>query len=181
MKKKQIVQHTLIVLGALILLTGVILLLRTTGHIEKLGSLWPVIIIVTGLFFLYIVFFHGGAPRFIFPGVFLTLIGIAYLLFNTIFPFVTLEKVWPVFMCIAGISILTYGLTKYGIARTVLLIPGISIIALSIIFLPFSFELIEKDLTVFVSIWWPLFLIIIGADMIIAFFIRKKERKERDE
>lgn len=168
---------SLAIVGLLFILVGSVLLLKTTGFIKQIEILWPLLSILSGIIVLYFVFLRGVAPRYSIVGIFFTLSGIVYLLLVTIFHERELEQIWPVFMCIVGISITLYGFLKKAATRRLFLVPGITLIIISLIFLPFSLQLIEKSLLTFVVVWWPLFLIIIGVDMIVAFFIRRNQRK----
>lgn len=172
--------NILVVIGSLFLLTGFILLLQTTDHIHDIETLWPVPFIILGLFFLYLVIFHHGPPRYIFSGIFLSVAGCWYLILNTLLANIELSSIWPTFMGIAGVALIIYGLKRIGGARIALLIPGITIVILSLLFLFFSLDLVERNVNDFARIWWPFLLILIGTDMIIAFCIRRIQRKDNE-
>jgi hypothetical protein len=181
MNPKRVIPNSLFLFGVLILITGVVLLLRTTGYIKNIETLWPVLLVIVGIFFLYNFLFHGSAPRNLFYSSLFILAGIFSLMLNTVFSGTGLMEVWPIFMSIIGISITIYGLKKRGGTRVALLIPGITLIVLSLLFLPFSLDLIDKRIRSFARIWWPLLLILIGVDMIMAHFIWKTQRNSKRE
>ena len=179
MNPKRFIPNSLFLFGVLILITGVVLLLRTTGYINNIEALWPVLLIIVGVFFLYNFLFRGSAPRNLFYSSLFILAGIFSLLLNTLFSGTELMEVWPIFMSIIGISITLYGLKKRGGTRVALLIPGITLIILSLVFLPFSLDFIDKRIRSFALIWWPFLLILIGVDMILAHFIWKSQKNSK--
>jgi hypothetical protein len=172
--------NKLLVLGAAFLLFGVVLLLWSTGRLPSLGSLWPVLLIVPGLVFLYLVFLRGARERYILPGMLLTLGGTFLLLVTTTIHIWSLAKTWPVFMAITGVSLFAYGMSKHGNARVAMIIPAISIVALAGVFLPFSLELVDVSFDHFVSTWWPTLFILVGVVLTVSHFVRTRRRKTED-
>lgn len=168
--------NKLLIIGVLLLLVGGLLLLWTFGYLRHLSALWPVVFIVLGLFVLYEVLIRGVAEVYAFPGMLMALGGLYFLLGNSFMPWHSLIRIWPVFMMIAGISIVPYALLKEGYARAVLLVPSIAIIVLSLIFLPFSLRIVSVRFVRFASDWWPLLVVLLGAVFLVAHFVRSKRR-----
>jgi len=96
-----------------------------------------------------------------------------FLLRNTVLPNVQLEKIWPVFMIIGGLSILPFAHKKSQSAKLAIIVPTVAIIGLAVIFLPFSLGVIEADFTHFVLRWWPAILLLVGALLVISYTIRR--------
>jgi uncharacterized membrane protein len=124
-----------LVLGVFSLIIGCLFLLWTLGFLPNFDRLWPLPIIFTGLFFLYLVFIQEKREMYVLFGMLLTLGGIFLLLVTTIITAKNLSKMWPGFMLITGISLLPYGIRKkrekYKLA---IIIPAMTIIILSCLF-----------------------------------------------
>jgi len=127
--------------------------------------------------FLYLAFLKHKNQILILPGMFLTLAGILFLLLNTILSKSNFIKIWPAFMMISGISLIPYGSRKRSKHRIRIIIPAVSIIFLSLIFLPFSLGITSIRFADFISIWWPVLLILLGIYLISTFAYKKKKQK----
>lgn len=166
--------NKLLIIGVLLLLVGGLLMLWTFGYLRHLSALWPVIFILLGLFVLYEVMIRGAAEVYAFPGMLMALGGLYFLLGTSLMSWHNLIRIWPVFMAIAGISIIPYALLKEGYARAVLLVPSIAIIVLALIFLTFSLRIVSVRFVRFASEWWPLLVVLLGAIFLVAHFVRSK-------
>ena len=169
--------NKLLVLGTCCVLLGGVLLFWTFGNLPSLGALWPLPFLAAGLVFLYLVFLRGKKERYILPGMILTLGGLFFLLWNTVLFGAHIEKVWPAFMLIAGVSLIPYAFKKPEAARTALIIPAVFIILLSLLFLPFSLERTRLEFRDFVLLWWPVLIIFMGVCLIVSFLSLKTPKK----
>ncbi len=170
------VPNKLVLFGSGFIVLGSALLLWTLGYLPAAAALWPVIVMLAGLWMLHAVFFRGGRESYVFSGLFLALGGAVVLLMNTVLSRVALTRIWPVFMAIAGFSLLGYGLKKHEpSARAVLIVPAWAIILLALIFLPFSLDVVSISFIRFVGLWWPVLFIAAGVVMLIA-HIRRRPR-----
>lgn len=164
-----------LILGVFIFITGSLFLLWTLGFLPRFEGLWPLPIIIIGLFLLYMVFFQGRRDVYIIFGMILTLGGIFILLVNTVISEKNLIKIWPAFMLITGISLIPYGIRKkkekYRIA---IIIPAVTIILLSCMFFLFSVDIMGLTFQQFVSIWWPVLIMILGITLILLYLFSKK-------
>lgn len=167
----------MLIFGFLFVLTGVVMLLHTTGFLTAYGALWPVLPLVIGLGTLYVGFAHEGQDGYVFLGMFLSLGGAVFLLMNTVLSAVALSRIWPLFMTVAGVSLFVYGHTKKDPAsRASLQIPASTIVILSVVFLSFSMDLVETDFYRFVWNWWPVLFVVLGVSLIIVHFGRRRVR-----
>jgi hypothetical protein len=181
MKKKSAASrypNLLLVTGVVVGLAGSLLMLWNLGYLPQPSLLWPVVLILVGLAFLYLAWPRRRSDRWIIPGMVLTLGGIAFLLMNTVLRGQELERIWPVFMLVTGISLVPYGLRKRGSARTAIVIPGLFISALALLFLPFSLHGTGGELSAFVRQWWPLVLVVLGAALVVSFFSTRRPNKK---
>jgi hypothetical protein len=165
--------HKILFTGVGLLVLGGVLLLWSLGRLPSLEALWPLPLILVGLVLLALVFVRGYTRLYVPPGMLLVLGGIFFLLHNTVIPNVKLEEIWPVFMLIGGISILPFAHKKARSARLAIIIAAAAIIGLAVIFLPFSLGLVDKSFTEFVLRWWPTMLLLMGALLIITYYIRR--------
>jgi hypothetical protein len=166
--------NKLLVWGVTVLLVGGVLLLWNFKYLPEPGEFWPVPVIFVGLVFLYMAWPRGNSDRWIIPGMVLTLGGITFLLMNTVLRGQSLDRIWPVFMLVTGISLVPYGLRKRGSARTAVVVPGVFICGLSLLFIPFSLRRAGGSFMAFVQQWWPMILIIVGIVLIISFFATRR-------
>jgi hypothetical protein len=166
--------NKLLVAGVAVLVAGGVILLWNLGYLPQPGRLWPVAVIVVGLFFLYMAWPRGHSDQWIIPGMVLTLGGVVFLLVNTVLSEGSLPRVWPAFMLVTGVSLIPYGFRKKGSARTAIVIPAIFISALALLFLPFSLRRTGGGLVAFVQQWWPLILVFLGIALIVSFFSTRR-------
>ena len=163
-----------LVLGVAGVVIGGLLLLWNFGYLPQPGRLWPVPVLIAGLVFLYMAWPRKHSDTWIIPGMVLTLGGVFFLLANTLLREQSLERIWPVFMLITGISLVPYGLRKKFSARAAIMVPAVFISFLALFFLPFSLHREEGGLVAFVRQWWPLILVGLGATLIISFFSTRR-------
>ncbi len=162
--------NTLLIVGVATLVAGGTFLLWSLGYLPGPGHLWPLPVLLGGLFLLYLAYIRGRSNRYIIPGMVLSLGGTFFLLMNTVLRDEAIEKFWPFFMLITGLSLIPYGLRKKGAARTGIIIPSLFIAALSLMFLPFSLRAVDVGFGSFVRQWWPLILVGLGLALIVSFF-----------
>jgi len=163
-----------LVFSIFLILIGIVLLLWTGGYLRGLEALWPVIPLVLGLGFLYAVFLRNARQSYVFLGMFLTLGGAVMLLMTTVMTRVDLIRIWPVFMTVTGVSLVAYGMKKRGVRRISLTIPGYAIVVLSLVFLPFSLDLIRDDFIEAVGTWWPSLFVVLGVVLLFVYFSRRQ-------
>jgi hypothetical protein len=167
-----------LILGVLIFIVGLVALLWTLGFLPSLKAFWPIPIVLAGLFFLYIVYFRGKNPIYIIFGMIFFLLGIYFLLVNTIPWESNIAKIWPGFMLIAGISLIPYAYKqKRRRAQIAISIPALSLILLSLFFFLFSLDITGTSLSDFVTRWWPMLIIVLGGSFIVIYFFSKKPQK----
>ncbi len=172
--------HKLLLLGTTLFIVGGSVLLGNLGEFSTVRALWPITFVVLGLFILYLVYIQGVSERYIFPGMFCTLGGVFFLLLNTVISETDMARIWPIFMTIAGVSIVPYGYKKRGNKRIALLIPSFAIIGLSFLFLPFSLNIAGITFMKFVILFWPIVLMIMGVVLVVVNFMKNKKDTQRE-
>ena len=164
-----------LVLGVAGVVAGGILLLWNFGYLPQPGYLWPIAVLIIGLIFLYMAWPRKHSDNWIIPGMVLTLGGLVLLLTNTVLQQQSLQRIWPLFMLITGISLVPFALRKKASARAAIIVPAIFISLLALFFLVFSLHREEGGgLVVFVRQWWPMILVVLGITLIISFFSTRR-------
>ncbi len=168
--------HKFLVFGITFVLIGSVLLLRTAGVMPDTWALWTVIPLIVGLMLLYLAFAKDGPEGYVFVGMILTLVGLVFLLLNTVMSSVELARIWPLFMTIAGASLAVYARSKVEPARLTLQIPAAAMVLLSAVFLMFSLNVIQHDFRRVVGAWWPVTLVAFGAFLLWLYYARRGGR-----
>ena len=171
-------REKLLSFGIIFIFLGAVLLLVTTGKLTGRELIWPLLMLLLGLFLLYRSFFRFSADIYILIGMFLFLSGLSLLLRITFLDRFEIERIWPFFMLFTVISLLPYGFKKKKDNRLKIFIPAFAIIILSLFFLPFSLRLFTMRFLTFAVIWWPVVLIAMGITLIIIFIIKHHEQNK---
>jgi hypothetical protein len=165
-----------LVVGVLFILFGGTLLLRTLGFLQGVMPLWPILVTILGLYLLYRAYFLGGKESFVFYGIFCSLTGAFLLLFNAdILGPLRVKNIWPFFMLFIGLALLFYSFRKKERYRIRYMIPALSIVFLSVVFLIFSLGWVGVSLRIFLVQFWPGILIFGGILLIVLDLLQKKK------
>jgi hypothetical protein len=151
-----------LVSSVVFILVGVILLLWNLGLIPGLDSLWPLLLIIAGVGFLYEGFVRRRRDAYVFIGMFALLLGLFFLLAETLVSPVAISSIWPVFMTITGLSLFAYGVRRPWGSRMSFTVPGVAIVIISLVFLLFSLGIVDRSFARLVALYWPALLIIAG-------------------
>lgn len=154
--------HRRFQLSLILVFGGAALLLLTTGTITVGALILPVVLILAGAILLTRAFLPDGRESNVFSGTASTLTGGFWLLWEAALPNLRLESIWPAFMTIGGLALVAYGFRKSAEYRASLVVPGATIIVLSVVFMLFSLDVINESLAQVAIRWWPVTLIGIG-------------------
>ncbi|HAH95956.1 MAG TPA: hypothetical protein DCL69_03525 [Firmicutes bacterium] len=160
--------------GIFLILCGVLLLLLTTGAFDyRISVLWPLFILVPGLFFAAMAFSSRSTRGAIFPATFFTLLGLLFLLWsNRIID--GFHLTWPAFPGILGLCfVMLYIFEPEG----GLLFPAFILLAVSAVGFGINYRLIGPDAWK----WWPVVLVAIGAWLIMRTFFDFGSKKKYDD
>ncbi len=152
--------------GSTLVLVGIVLLTGTLGIFPVVAPFWPLILIGFGVWMLYSGLTGRAREAAVFAGLFLVLVGTLFLLLTTVMSTVELRRVWPLFMTIAGVSLAGYAYRASLPQKLNLIVPSYVIVFLSLVFLLFSFDIVEGDFTGFVRVWWPVVFIVAGLGLL---------------
>ena len=174
---KDPVRKAAFVSGVVLTALGVVLLVWMNNFLNGLVRWSPLIITALGMIFLYKAWFRKARPSALFVGLLLFLSGTFTALLSTgILPDeLTLEKLWPVFMGIVGVSLIPYGTRYRRTIRVTLVIPGIILILLMGLFLLFSLKVVQQTFAEFFISWWPAVLVAMGISLIASGWVGRRE------
>lgn len=166
--------NVILAAGMSLIFFGFIFLLLIAGTVPDVTSMiLPGLFFVTGLinFYAYLAFKKSAFRLFL--ALTLSLYGIFSALIEYSVITVPLDKIWPVYVLVASITLVIAGrctgkrfAVSYDFSAIVLFVLGI-------IFLLFSFEIIKKPLNELAFIILPFILILSGIFLVILFLQRK--------
>jgi hypothetical protein len=162
-RRKVSYPRRLLLFGVLLIVIGGVLLLWTNRLLPSFGALWPLLLLIAGIWQLDYSLVSDGREATVLTGMVFTLSGIFILLRTTAVLEVEFQRIWPVFMTIAGVSLLVYSFARGRGHRAVLVVPSLAMIILSLLFLLFSLDILTISFIAFVSRWWPTLLVLLGA------------------
>lgn len=136
-------------------------------------SLWPILLILLGIWFLYKGYLRHKRDAYVFIGMFVLLVGVFLLAAAGFLSPVAISSIWPVFMTITGLSLFAYGARRPGGSRMSFTVPGVAIAAISGVFLLFSLEIIDRNFTRLVAVYWPVLLILAGIVLLSVYVARR--------
>lgn len=173
---KDPVRKAALITGVVLTVLGVVLLFWTNNFVNGLFRWSPALFTVVGALLLYQAWFRKARPSALFLGLLLFLSGTFILLLSTGFlpDELNLEKLWPVFMGIVGVSLIPYGARYRRTIRVTLVIPGIILLLLMAFFLLFSLKIVHQTFAEFFITWWPLVLVAMGLTLIVSGWMGKK-------
>ena len=104
--------------------------------------------------------------------------GIIICLVNFNFLNVTLKQIWPLFVIIAGFCFLGADLFVYRRLRTAFLFPSIMLVFLGAAFLIFSSDVFDISFRRFISVCWPVVLVVFGILLLSVYGIQRINNKQ---
>ena len=165
--------NMILALGVSCILVGLLFFVKMDidGIVEL--QTWPLIMTVSGAVVFYLSLTVFKLPFMFFAGIFNVLTG-------TLFLFVTSRKLkygipelWPASIEIAALSLLFTGFAKEKKIKTAFGVPSLSLAVMGALFLLFSLDIIKTPFSVFISLWWPLFLAGLGALVVVIFLLQQ--------
>lgn len=165
--------NMILALGVSCILVGLLFFVKMDidGIVEL--QTWPLIMTVSGAVVFYLSLTVFKLPFMFFAGIFNVLTG-------TLFLFVTSRKLkygipelWPASIEIAALCLLFTGFAKEKKIKTAFGVPSLSLAVMGALFLLFSLDIIKTPFSVFISLWWPLFLAGLGALVVVIFLLQQ--------
>ncbi|POQ98527.1 hypothetical protein AU468_13160 [Alkalispirochaeta sphaeroplastigenens] len=151
-----------ILIGSGLAAGGCALLPFTTGLLSMGDTGGGFLLIAAGVFLLYRAFLPGGREVNVFSGTLLTLLGVFFVLQQSVLTQTDIRTLWPVFVTSAGLALVAYGFRRGDRYLYSLVIPGVAVVLLSFLFLLFSLDLVQASLASLAVRWWPVLLVPLG-------------------
>jgi hypothetical protein len=154
-------------MGIGLIIFGVLFLFDSWSHLHfNFGDFWPIIIILTGAFFLVSFWRKRINYGILLPGTILLVYGLMFL-YSAAFGWDNMGELWPGFLFGPGLGFLL--MYFFGKHENGLLVPAIIMITLSFIFWAGS-------LFLFIFRLWPIILIGFGGYLIYRGYMKQKRQ-----
>ena len=162
--------------GLLLITIGLLLLINKLlpGYLTW-RHVYPLVLLALGILMLLSAFSRSRKDRgAVFPGTILFLIGLFFSLRNfDLVEYYYVREVWPIFLIIAGVGFLALFLVRPE--DTGNLIPAGILLTLGVLFLLKKLYLIDVELGEIIADYWPVILILIGANIIFVSLRRRRQ------
>ena len=176
-RKLTLKAHVVLSAGFILILAGLFLMVNNSDNATRVFVLRPVLILFAGVLFLYMGIAFTSSSSLLFFGIVLVLVGGTFLLADTGVIRYSLKELWPTIVISSGLALFPAGLYKARRIRTVYLFPAIMLVAFGVIFLLFSMHVFPFTFGEFITKWWPLFIMLGGASLVIVFFVQQANVK----
>jgi hypothetical protein len=158
-------------IGIILIVMGILFLLSNLNESFSWKNIWPVVFLIP-IFFITMDFLSSPSTKKdkIFPLFFLTQLMIFFYIWSSVFHYHDMNKLWPFFILMPGISTVMLGIFKPKVSE---ILSGSIVVFIGILFLLYTFKTVTFS---FLLNIWPVFLIILG--LYIIFSIRRKNKKD---
>lgn len=146
-----------IAFGVALMLLGILFILKQIGLIQVS---WPLILLIIGGAILVEAVLFRTMAR-VFPGIFLTLLGIIFLADSNGWISGGVTRNWPLVVLALSVSMIVAPLVKRLGHRN--WNPGLSLLAVGSFLLVIEYDWIGWDLLNNILHWWPVVLLLVGA------------------
>jgi len=165
---RRIAAWAVFIIGFFLMLLGVLLLLRFVVGISGVSILLSCIFLVTGTLFTTLAVKLNKRPIYVFIASFILMVGFFVLLAALkIISREFLFNAWPMISVFSGLALLPAGRQRYGVFRSRFVVPSCAFIALGLILLIFSFDIVTFSFKQFILDWWPLLIILFGIVLVL--------------
>lgn len=108
---------------------------------------------------------------FVFNGIFFSLCAAGFL-------GLTVSRFWPVVIINTGLSFFVSDFFIYQRLRSVFFFPAVFLFILGVIFLLFSTDVFHVSFRKFISVFWPIVLVVFGVILIVTYGVKRKTGEE---
>lgn len=165
--------NMVLVLGVVCILAGVCCFPRLASHFNARVEPWTVILTIVGAILFYLSIVKLNSAFVFFLGLYAVFAGFFFMIVCSGLVSSGLERLWPVSIILAGLTVFLTGVTKDRRVRTTYLFPSVFLAGMGCYFLLFSLNLISMGFRKWISVCWPLFPIFLGVCLIILFLIQQ--------
>ena len=154
-------------IGLLLMFLGCAFLFGPLAGISKVSVFVSFLFVVLGIVFAFIALSLNKQAVYLFFAAFFLQIGV--FLFLAALKIISIEfsKAWPVLSIFSGLALIPAGWRYYGKFNIKYTIPAAAFIILGAGLFIFSLDLVSFSLAQFVSVWWPLLVLIMGIILVL--------------
>lgn len=167
------VLNIILAAGVICILAGLLLISYCSASFREQVPVVGIFSMITGSVIFYISLVWLGWASFFFAGLYLFASGLLYTFIHAKVVESDLYQLWPLFVVFCGISLLFTCIFKHKKIRGVYLTPSVILVALGFIFMLFSFHVLHFSFVSFISKWFPVILICLGAILVGVFLYQK--------
>ncbi len=175
MKKKSNKQNNIILaFGLFFIVAGILLLsMLFIDDDTVISSFAPIYLFILGAVVIYFSLVVKHNTFILFVGLNLFFSAAVIIFTNAKYVSLTLVQLWPIIAITSGVALFFCSFYNNRRMRAVYFIPAFVLICLGIVFLLFSLNVINVSFAKFISISWPVLLILSGAVMMGIYFYQK--------
>ncbi len=176
---RRLVAETALLLGFSSTIMGLAILLITAGGGSRVAAVPASLFVIAGAFLAFTAVKLRRSSRYLFVAAFFLQIGVLLLLVASGAVVGPLGRLWPCLSIFAGLALIPSGWYRYGVARARFMVPSFTFVALGVVFLVFSFDLVPFSFKRFFLTWWPLLLLFAGLIVTLASLAAGGDSEER--
>ncbi len=165
------------VCASVLLALGLGLTLLTTHVLASPRQFWPIPVGLLGALASYFILTRQGKAKLLF--LFLYLFLASTLSLVGIILSVEMRRLWPLYMILAGFSILPAGHIRFHRFLPGYGVPALAFIVLGSLFCVFSFGFSSMRFGSFLAMWWPGFFLSGGIILFVLYFMSRSVAKPR--
>ena len=176
---RRIAAWAVFIIGFFLMFFGIILLLRSTVGLSRISIIQSFLYLIIGLVLAFLAIRLSQRPIYIFFAYFALMVGFFVTLAALkIISQLALLHAWPLISVFSGIALLPAGWRHYGAPRVTYIVPSCVFVALGLVLLIFSFDIVTFSFKQFILDWWPLLLTLTG--IVLALFSLGLKRSPGD-
>jgi hypothetical protein len=154
-------------LGLLLMLLGSALLLASAAGASRLSVLGSFLVVLTGAGLAVLAIKLQRRSLYLFFAAFFIQMGIFLFLSAVRVISEPFSRLWPLLSGFAGLSLIPSGWHRYHVLRSRYVVPAGAFVFLGCILLPFSLKMLPFSFSRFISVWWPLLIILAGLVLVL--------------
>ncbi len=170
--------NMVLVLALFMIVFGILAFVAMRVGFDEIFAFRHLLFLVSGIFFIFIGLAFVNSSHVLFVGIFLVLCGIMFLLMQVKIIPLTMKEMWPMISVCFGLALIPTGLVGSRRVKAIWFFPSLALIFLGVFFFLFSAQIIHVKFTTFVSLWWPMLLVLAGFGLLVVFFIQQFHRTD---
>ncbi|MDR0313014.1 MAG: DUF5668 domain-containing protein [Treponema sp.] len=165
---RRIAAWAVFIIGFFLMLLGVISLVRSIAGISRLSIFVAFLFLVVGCLFAVLAIKLNKRVVYLFFASLFCMVGfLVFFVALGVIPGSFLIKAWPLAAVFSGLALLPAGWRYYGTFRARYVVPSCVFVALGIVFLIFSFDIVTFSFKQFIVDWWPLLIVLAGIILVL--------------